>query len=248
LEDADDPVVEENSVAAGVPPAPAPSLEGGAPPAPADRIARLLNQASEHDRAGRLDAAAGTLAQILAETPEQPAALHMLGIVTFKRGNQIEAARLMERSLAGAPANPLFHRNICEVYRVVGRYDDAVAAGKKAVALATRMALLSKFLDNQVTVLDELAISTPKTKDVVGLLKALGLSGSSCLLTIESHDANVWRSARNIPKLSVSPASDLNAYDLLQRKTILVTKGALDLIRSGKFRALNSKDEAKQAG
>jgi len=119
---------------------------------------------------------------------------------------------------------------------------------KKAVALATRMALLSKFLDNQVTVLDELAISTPKTKDVVGLLKALGLSGSSCLLTIESHDANVWRSARNIPKLSVSPASDLNAYDLLQRKTILVTKGALDLIRSGKFRALNSKDEAKQAG
>ncbi len=118
---------------------------------------------------------------------------------------------------------------------------------KKAVALATRMALLSKFQDNQVTVLDELAISTPKTKDVVGLLKALGLADSSCLLAIEAHDANVWKSARNIPALSVSPASDLNAYDLLQRKSILVTKAALDLIRSGKFRGLN-KDAAKQAG
>src|SRR5262249_48690028 len=73
---------------------------------------------------------------------------------------------------------------------------------KKAVALATRMALLSKFLDNQVTVLDELAISAPKTKDVVGVLKALGLSESSCLLTIEKYDANVWKSARNIPRLS----------------------------------------------
>lgn len=109
---------------------------------------------------------------------------------------------------------------------------------KKAVALATRMALLSKFLDKQVTVLDELAIAVPRTKDVVGLLKALGLSGSSCLITIENYDVNVWKSARNIPKLSVSPASDLNAYDVLQRKTLVVTKGALDKIRGG----------AKQAG
>ena len=126
----------ENTVTAGAPPVPTANVDGGAPPAPADRIARLLNQASEHDRAGRLDAAARTLDEIFAENPDQPAALHMLGILTFKRGNQIEAVRLMERSLAGAPANALFHRNICEVYRVIGRYDAAVAAGKAAVALA----------------------------------------------------------------------------------------------------------------
>jgi large subunit ribosomal protein L4 len=103
---------------------------------------------------------------------------------------------------------------------------------KKAVALATRMAVLSKFLDNQVTVLDELSIAAPKTKDVVALLKALGLSDSSCLLAIDGYDANVWKSARNIPSLSVSPASDLNAYDLLHQKKLLVTRGALDKIRS----------------
>ncbi|HEV2303298.1 MAG TPA: tetratricopeptide repeat protein [Stellaceae bacterium] len=136
MEDAESPVIEENSVAAGAPPVPAPSLDSGAPPVPDERLAQLLNLASEHDRAGRLEAAAQTLAGILAETPEQPAALHMLGIVTFRRGDQIEAARLMERAIARAPANALFHRNICEVYRIIGRYDDAAVAGKKAVALA----------------------------------------------------------------------------------------------------------------
>jgi large subunit ribosomal protein L4 len=105
---------------------------------------------------------------------------------------------------------------------------------KKAVALATRMALLSKFLDNQVKVLDELAIATPKTKDVVALLNALGVGESSCLLTIESHDPIVWRSSRNIPTVAVSPASDLNAYVLLHQKSIVVTKAALDKIRAGK--------------
>jgi large subunit ribosomal protein L4 len=103
---------------------------------------------------------------------------------------------------------------------------------KKAVALATRMAVLSKFLDNQVTVLDELSITAPRTKDVVAVLRALGLADSSCLLAIDAYDANVWKSARNIPRLSVSPASDLNAYDLLHQKKLLVTRGALDKIRS----------------
>jgi large subunit ribosomal protein L4 len=117
---------------------------------------------------------------------------------------------------------------------------------RKAVALATRMALLSKFRDNEVTILDELSIATPKTKDVVAVLKALGLSEKSCLLTIDQHDANVWKSARNIPSLAVSPASDLNAYELLHKKVLLVTKGALDRIRSAKKK--ESRPPVEQAG
>lgn len=102
---------------------------------------------------------------------------------------------------------------------------------RKAVALATRMALLSKFQDNQVTIIDELAVQEPKTKNIAAMLKALGLTESSCLLTIDQYDANIWKSARNIPTLSVSPASDLNAYELLKQKRLLVTKAALDRLR-----------------
>ncbi len=105
---------------------------------------------------------------------------------------------------------------------------------KRAVQLATRMALLSKFLDDEVTVVDDLAVDEPKTKVVATALKSLGLAGESCLIAIEDHDANVWKSARNIESLMVSTASNLNAYILLHQKRLLVTKSALDRLRAGK--------------
>jgi len=102
---------------------------------------------------------------------------------------------------------------------------------KKAVRLATRMALLSKFQDDQAVVLDELSIDAPKTKVIAGMLKSLGLSQETCLLAIEEHDGNIWKSARNVAGLRVSPAQDLNAYDLLLQRRLVVTKGALDKLR-----------------
>ncbi|MGH7200554.1 MAG: 50S ribosomal protein L4 [Planctomycetaceae bacterium] len=104
---------------------------------------------------------------------------------------------------------------------------------KKALRLATRMALLSKFQDDEAVVLDELTVQEPKTRVVAGLLKLLGLTDASCLLAIETHDPNVWRSARNIPTLWVAPAAELNAYELLHQKRLIVTRSALDALRSG---------------
>jgi large subunit ribosomal protein L4 len=103
---------------------------------------------------------------------------------------------------------------------------------KKSVQLATRMALLSKFLDNEVTVLDELSIDEPKTKIMAEILRSLDLSTTTCLLTIENHDPVIWKSARNLAGLGVSSAGDLNAYDLLHQKQLLVTKSAMDRLRN----------------
>ena len=102
---------------------------------------------------------------------------------------------------------------------------------KKALKLATRMALLSKFEDEQVTMLDDLSVEAPRTKAVVDLIRALGLSESSCLLTIDAYDVNIWKSARNIPTVWVSPAAELNAYSLLHQRQLVVTKAAMDNIR-----------------
>jgi large subunit ribosomal protein L4 len=103
---------------------------------------------------------------------------------------------------------------------------------KKAVRLATRMALLSKFIDEQVTLLSDLSIAEPKTKTMAGILKSLGLSETSCLLAVETHDGKVWRSGRNIPTLWISSCDDLNAYDLLHQRQLILTRGALDRLRS----------------
>ncbi|MCA9054921.1 MAG: 50S ribosomal protein L4 [Planctomycetaceae bacterium] len=103
---------------------------------------------------------------------------------------------------------------------------------RKAVRLATRMALLSKFTDEEAVVVDGLSVAEPKTRVVAQMLKALGVDRQSCLLTIADHDVAVWKAARNIPTLAVSPCRELNAYDLLRQKRLVVTKEALDRLRS----------------
>jgi large subunit ribosomal protein L4 len=104
---------------------------------------------------------------------------------------------------------------------------------RKALRLATRMALLSKFLDGEAIVVDTLALPEIKTKQVARMLKSLGVAGRSCTLTTDKHDPLVWKSARNIPDLQVAPAGELTAYTLLKGKHLVVTKAALDQIRSG---------------
>lgn len=102
---------------------------------------------------------------------------------------------------------------------------------KKAIRLATRMALLSKFQDNEAVVLDKFQVEQPKTKVVADVIRALGFKSESCLLVIPDHDANVWRSARNIGNLWISPLRELNAYSLLHQKRLIITREALDLAR-----------------
>ncbi len=105
------------------------------PPTPAERIAALVALANRHEQEGRLDEAEAVLDGILAQAPDEPDAVHQKGILAFRRARAAEAAELMERSIALAPGSALFHRNLCEVYRALGRFDEALAVGRRAVAL-----------------------------------------------------------------------------------------------------------------
>ncbi|MBX3439960.1 MAG: 50S ribosomal protein L4 [Planctomycetaceae bacterium] len=102
---------------------------------------------------------------------------------------------------------------------------------KQAVRLATRMALLSKFEDGEAVVLDSLAVEFPKTKTIADMLRALGVDRESCLLAIRNPDPMVWRSGRNIATLWISPCVELNAYQLLHQKRLVVTRDAIDFLR-----------------
>ena len=102
---------------------------------------------------------------------------------------------------------------------------------RKALQVATRMAIASKIADQQVVVIDDLSFTAPATSEMAGVLKALGLRGVSTLVTTASLDMNVYKSARNIPRVSVTPVSDLNALSVLVPRRMLVTKAALDSIK-----------------
>ena len=110
--------------------------------------------------------------------------------------------------------------------------DYSYSINRKALQLATRMALAAKLRDDEIVVVDKLEFAAPKTKDMAGIIKAVGCDGGSVLVTTAGHDANVYKSARNIEKVAVSPASDLNAHKLLSARKILVTTAALDYWKS----------------
>ena len=103
---------------------------------------------------------------------------------------------------------------------------------RKALQSATRMALASRIADDEVKLLDGLSVAAPKTKAVAGMLAALGLGEKTVLVAPEKHDANVWKSARNIAGVSVAPVTDLNAWTILRPRSIVMTKGALEAFRA----------------
>jgi Tfp pilus assembly protein PilF len=105
----------------------------GTVPIPMGEILRI---AGEYERGGRTDDAKRLLDHILTVAPNQGDALHLAGIVAFRRGDPAESLALMQRALERGIDTPLYLRNICEVYRTLGRLDEALAAAQRATMLA----------------------------------------------------------------------------------------------------------------
>jgi len=102
---------------------------------------------------------------------------------------------------------------------------------KKQKRLALKTALSAKLKDNELTVIDNIALDKPKTKEMVSLLKDIGLDGKSVLIVTADKDENVYLSARNIPGVDVTRAVDINTYDILVHDHVLVTRDALAKIQ-----------------
>jgi large subunit ribosomal protein L4 len=102
---------------------------------------------------------------------------------------------------------------------------------RKAVRAATRMAILSKFQDQEAVVVDDLALPEIKTRQMADILKALKIDDKTCLISTAGQDNTVYKSARNIHGVEVMPVSQLNAYIVLKQKRLLLTRAALDELR-----------------
>ena len=107
----------------------------------------------------------------------------------------------------------------------------AIDLPKKVRALALRHALSSKAKDGGIIVLDMASVSEPKTKALaaqfgkLGLLNALIVDGATL-------DANFSVAARNIPNIDVLPVQGINVYDILRRKTLVLTKAAVEALEA----------------
>lgn len=121
------------------------------------------------------------------------------------------------------------------VAKTVKPRDYSYRLNKKALRLATRMAIRSKIDDGELVVVDKLSFDAPATKKMAGVLKALGLGGTTTLVATADLDAVVYKSGRNIAGVAIQPVRELNALSVLKPKRMLITKDALDKIKDGSF-------------
>jgi large subunit ribosomal protein L4 len=123
--------------------------------------------------------------------------------------------------------------------------DYSYSLPRKALQLATRMALASKVRDDEVVLIDKLEFAAPKTKEMAGIIKTLGCDGQSVLVATAGYDVNVYKSGRNISRVNVAPAKDLNAYSVLSAKRLLLTTAAMDALKANASLSASHTNEVK---
>ena len=104
-----------------------------------------------------------------------------------------------------------------------------IDVNKKVKRLAMKSALSSKVAENEMIVVDSLAMDALKTKEMAGVLSAIN-AGKKTLIVLPEKDDVVYRSARNIAGAKVSLVNTLNVYDILNCNTIVVVKDAVSKI------------------
>ena len=95
--------------------------------------------------------------------------------------------------------------------------------------LARDNAILSKIQSQSRKILDELKVQgeKPKTREIAGVLKALDID-RTVLIATEGLDKAVLLATRNIANARIKPAREINAYDILSARTLLMTRAAID--------------------
>lgn len=97
---------------------------------------------------------------------------------------------------------------------------------KKMIKLALRSALSDRAAEGKVLVVDEWAWTTPRTKDALAALEALGAEGR-VLLVLSAEDEVAAKAFRNLPRVQLIDARELNAYDVLVNDVIVFTRETL---------------------
>ena len=155
------------------------------------------------------------------------------------------------RARAGSKRSPIW-RHGGTVFGPHPR-DYSYSLPKKALRQALNSAVLSKLKDGQVAVVDRLALpdpKAPKTRAMAKVLSALKID-RSCLIGTDAYNRELALSTRNLPRVSLHPVADFNAYEVLRCHSLIFTKAGLDRLvalaaeRSGVSKAAPAKPEPK---
>ena len=131
------------------------------------------------------------------------------------------------RARAGSSRSPLWKKGGI-TFGPVPR-DFSIAVPKKVRIAALRESLNAKFLSNELICINKVEVPSGKTKDFVKVLENLKVNGR-VLALLDGSDEKTFFASRNIARLTLNRASDVNARDILGNKNLLVTKAALETL------------------
>lgn len=103
---------------------------------------------------------------------------------------------------------------------------------KNLKRLARKSALSMKANDNSIIVVEDFSFDTPKTKNFIDVLNALGLAGKKSLIVLGDSNKNVYLSSRNLKASEVISASELSTYKILNANNLVFLEGSLEGIES----------------
>ena len=106
--------------------------------------------------------------------------------------------------------------------------DYSFKMNKKEKRAALKSALTSRVQENRLVVVDELKFDAPKTKDMVKVLGSL--NADNALVVLNENDKNVVLSGRNIDGVKMALTNTINVFDILNHKTLVLTKDAVKTI------------------
>lgn len=106
--------------------------------------------------------------------------------------------------------------------------DFSKKVSKKTKQLALRKALSERLKSGDVIVVDDLKLSSPKTKDFVGVISKLELKGTT--LVVANADKNLTLASRNVPNVALTTSDSLNTYDVLRPSKLLFTRDAFEKV------------------
>lgn len=106
--------------------------------------------------------------------------------------------------------------------------DYSMKLNKKEKRLALKSALTSRVNEGKFVVVDEIVMDEIKTKNFKAMLDALNVS--KALVVLDSNDATVIRSARNLQGVKTAQTNTINVYDILKYNTVVTTKAAVAAI------------------
>jgi large subunit ribosomal protein L4 len=108
------------------------------------------------------------------------------------------------------------------------KYTEKVS--RKVKQLARKSAFSQKVKENAFIVVEDLNLSSPKSKDMQAVLNALSLDKKQALFLTSGHNENVYRSGRNIPTLTILSAANASMYEIWRSRAVIVEESALQLI------------------